>query len=84
MVVGVCLQMDHARPLIAVNKELCVQYVLGYTRAEFDATLRMICAGELDAEPIITHRVGLDDVAGAFDSLAQPDAYGKVVVTPWS
>ena len=27
VVVGVCLQTDHIRPLIAVNKELNVQFV---------------------------------------------------------
>ena len=35
VVVGVCLEMDHSRPLIAINKELSVQYVLGYTLDEF-------------------------------------------------
>ena len=83
VVVGVCLQMDHARPLIAVNKELNVQYVLGYDLAEFESTLHRIADGTLDASPLITHTVGLDGVAQAFAALAEPDAHGKVIVEPW-
>ena len=83
VVVGVCLQMDHARPLIAINKELNVQYVLGYTVQEFESTLLRIAAGTLDVEPLVTHKVGLASVADSFAALAQPDAYGKVVVEPW-
>ena len=84
VVVGVCLQMDHARPLIAVNKELNVQYVLGYDMAEFAATLAAIADGKLDVAPVITHTVALDGVAAAFDALAEPDAHGKVIVEPWA
>ena len=83
VVVGVCLQTDHSRPLIAVNKELNVQYVLGYTVPEFHETLHRIADGVLDVEPIVTHTVGLEGVAGAFDDLARPDAHGKVIVRPW-
>ena len=83
VVVGVCLQMDHARPLIAVNKELNVQYVLGYDAAEFEGTLHRIAEGTLDASPLITHTIGLDGVAQAFTALAEPDAHGKVIVEPW-
>lgn len=83
VVVGVCLEMDHARPLIAVNKELNVQYVLGYDMAEFEGTLKRIADGKLNVGPLITHSVGLDEVADAFDALAEPDAYGKVIVQPW-
>ena len=83
VVVGVCLQTDHSRPLIAVNKELNVQYVLGYTVREFHQTLHRIADGTLDVGPIITHRVALDGIAGAFEDLARPDAHGKVMVRPW-
>ena len=84
VVVGVCLQTDHARPLIAVNKELNVQYVLGYDMAEFASTLERIADGRLDVAALITHTVSLDGVASAFDALAEPDAHGKVIVEPWA
>ncbi len=83
VVVGVCLEMDQSRPLIAINKELSVQYVLGYSFEEFAETLQLIGDGSIDVEPLITATVGLEDVAGAFDDLADPERHAKVLVTPW-
>jgi 2-desacetyl-2-hydroxyethyl bacteriochlorophyllide A dehydrogenase len=83
VIVGVCLQTDHSRPLIAINKELNVQYVLGYTFDEFTHTLALIADGKLDVEPLVTHEVALSRVAETFDALARPTAYGKVLVNPW-
>jgi threonine dehydrogenase-like Zn-dependent dehydrogenase len=82
VVVGVCLQMDHSRPLIAINKELNVQYVLGYSLDEFVQSLRYISTGEFDVGPMVTNETGLDGVAEAFDMLADPDQHGKVLVKP--
>ncbi|MCZ6888937.1 MAG: zinc-binding dehydrogenase [Gammaproteobacteria bacterium] len=82
VVVGVCLQMDHARPLIAVNKELNVQYVLGYSVKEFKETLEHIADGSFSTEALITAKIGLDEVASAFDTLRSPDHHAKIVVQP--
>jgi len=84
VVVGVCLQMDHARPLIAINKELSVQYVLGYSLEEFAETLRLIADGVYNVAPLITGRVPLDGLAAAFDELADPERHAKILVEPWS
>ncbi len=82
VVVGVCLQMDHSRPLIAINKELNVQYVLGYSIDEFVKSLQYISTGEFDVSPFITNETGLDGVADAFTQLANPDQHGKFLVKP--
>ena len=82
VVVGVCLQMDHARPLIAINKELNVQYVLGYTPKEFATSLKLIADGSFDVAGLVTAQVGLDGVASAFDELRSPDIHAKILVTP--
>ena len=84
VVVGVCLLMDHSRPLIAVNKELNVQYVLGYSAEEFAETLALIADDKLPVEAMVTHEVGIDGVGAAFDALAAPNEHGKVLVTPWA
>jgi threonine dehydrogenase-like Zn-dependent dehydrogenase len=83
VVVGVCLEMDHSRPLIAINKELSVQYVLGYSLDEFGQTLRNIAEGSFDVAPLITGRVGLDAVAQSFDALRDPERHAKILVEPW-
>jgi threonine dehydrogenase-like Zn-dependent dehydrogenase len=82
VVVGVCLEHDTSRPLIAINKELTVQYVLGYTIEEFARTLRHISEGRFDVAPFITGRVGLDGVAQAFTDLADPERHAKILVEP--
>lgn len=83
VVVGVCLQTDHSRPLIAINKELNVQYVLGYTMDEFKQTLGFIADGTFDVSQLVTAEIALSDVADMFAELANPEAQGKVVVNPW-
>ena len=70
--------------MIAVNKELNVQYVLGYTVDEFAETLQLISDGTFSVAPLITHRIGLEGVANAFDELATPNDHGKVIVEPWT
>jgi threonine dehydrogenase-like Zn-dependent dehydrogenase len=83
VIVGVCLEMDHSRPLIAINKELSLQYVLGYTLDEFAESLRRIADHSFNVAPLITGRVGLDEVAGAFTALRDPEQHAKILVEPW-
>jgi threonine dehydrogenase-like Zn-dependent dehydrogenase len=83
VVVGVCLQTDQIRPMIAINKELALQFVLGYSMDEFDTSLRAIADGHFDVAPMVTREVDLENVEAAFRSLADPEADAKVVVNPW-
>jgi threonine dehydrogenase-like Zn-dependent dehydrogenase len=82
VVVGVCLETDHFRPAIGINKELNLQFVLGYTPEEFARTLRLLAEGDLDVEPLVTGRVGLEGVPAAFGALGRPDRHAKILVKP--
>lgn len=82
VVVGVCMGADRIRPSIAVNKEIDLRFVLGYTPAEFRESLHLLAEGKVDPAPIVTGAVGLDGVAAAFDALGDPEAHAKVVVEP--
>jgi threonine dehydrogenase-like Zn-dependent dehydrogenase len=82
LVVGVCMQPDTVRPMLAIGKELNLQFVLGYDPMEFAETLRRISEGELDVDPLITGSVGIDGIPGAFDDLGHPDAHAKILVEP--
>jgi threonine dehydrogenase-like Zn-dependent dehydrogenase len=82
VVVGVCMERDHFEPMMGINKELNLQFVLGYTPEEFAATLGHIARGEIRVEPLITGRVGLDGVARAFEDLASPERHAKILVEP--
>ena len=82
VVVGVCLQTDHIRPLIAINKELSLNFVLGYSVEEFAESLECIADGRFDISNLISHQIGLADVAGAFEALKDPEKHAKVLVCP--
>jgi len=83
VVVGVCMQQDHFQPSRAVVKELNLQFVLGYTPDEFARTLRHLAEGDIDVAPLVTARVGLDDIAGAFRELGSPERHAKILAEPW-
>jgi threonine dehydrogenase-like Zn-dependent dehydrogenase len=82
VVVGVCMETDQIRPLIGINKELNLQFVLGYQPEEFAETLHNIGEGNLDVSPLITGTVGLHGVADAFEALADPEVHAKILVDP--
>ncbi len=83
IVVGVCMHRDHIEPMFGINKELNIQFVLGYTGEEFAATLRHIAEGSLPVAPLITGKVGVEGVASAFNELATPEQHAKILVEPW-
>ena len=83
VVVGVCMEEDRFHPLVPISKELNLQFVLGYTQDEFAATLRALADGEFEPDAFLTGRVGVDGVAGAFETLGVPDRYVKILVEPW-
>jgi threonine dehydrogenase-like Zn-dependent dehydrogenase len=84
VVVGVCMQSDQFEPFVGIVKQLNLQFVLGYTGAEFAASLGHIAEGRIDVTPLITGHVGLSGVKGAFADLANPERHAKVMVEPWA
>jgi threonine dehydrogenase-like Zn-dependent dehydrogenase len=83
VVVGVCMERDSIEPMFGINKELNVQFVLGYTREEFAAMLRHIAEGAIPTEPLVTGKVGVEGVAQAFADLGSPERHAKILVEPW-
>ena len=84
VVVGVCVGADTFTPAMAINKEIDLRFVLGYTPLEFRDTLHMLAEGKVDPRPLITGTVGLDGVEGAFAALADPEAHAKILIDPRS
>jgi threonine dehydrogenase-like Zn-dependent dehydrogenase len=83
VVAGVCMEDDRIRPMIAINKELSLQFVLGYAPHEFAGTLNAIAEGRIDVAPLITDRIPLDAVPRAFERLRSPGDQAKILVEPW-
>jgi threonine dehydrogenase-like Zn-dependent dehydrogenase len=84
VVAGVCMEPDAIRPMMAVNKEIDLRFVMGYTPLEFSDTLRMLAEGKVRAAPIATGTVGLPGVEAAFDRLAAPGIHAKIIIEPAS
>jgi len=84
VVVGVCMGADHIRPSMAINKEIDLRFVLGYTPLEFRDTLHMLAEGKVNVAPLVTGTVGLPGVEAAFDTLGDPGAHAKILIDPKS
>jgi threonine dehydrogenase-like Zn-dependent dehydrogenase len=83
VIVGVCMERDHIEPLFGINKELNLQFVLGYTGEEFATTLHNLAEGKINGDPLVTGKVGVEGVAQAFEDLASPERHAKILVEPW-
>jgi threonine dehydrogenase-like Zn-dependent dehydrogenase len=82
LIVGACMQEDHMHPMLGIGKELSLQFVLGYSPAEFGSALTAIAEGKVDLSPLITGRVGIEDVPQAFKDLGDPEQHAKILVMP--
>ncbi len=84
VVVGVCVGVDQITPAMAINKEIDLRFVVGYTPLEFRDALHMLAEGKVDPRPLITATVGLDGVSTAFEALTSPDLHAKILIDPLS
>jgi threonine dehydrogenase-like Zn-dependent dehydrogenase len=84
VVAGVCVGPDQITPAMAINKEIDLRFVFGYTPLEFRDVLHMLAEGKVDPRPMITGKVGLDGVDAAFTALGNRDAHAKILIDPKS
>ncbi len=82
VVVGVCMGADRIRPSMAINKEIELRFVVGYTPLEFRDTLHMLAEGKVNVSPLVTGVVGLEGVESAFGALGDPEAHAKIIIDP--
>lgn len=81
IVVGVCMKEDRIYPMVGINKQLTLKFVLGYTPMEYAEALSALGNGSIDTSPMVTRTVTLDELPAAFEALADPHDC-KVVVLP--
>ena len=84
VVVGVCMQPDRFRPSMAINKEIDLRFVIGYTPPEFRESLHLLAEGNVVAAPIVTGVVGLPGVDNAFSALGDAERHAKILIDPSS
>jgi threonine dehydrogenase-like Zn-dependent dehydrogenase len=82
VVVGVTMAPDTIRPAIAINKEIDLRFVIAYTPREFRDALHLLAEGKVNADALITGRVGLKGVDAAFGLLGDAGKHAKILVAP--
>lgn len=80
VVVGACMEPDQIVPLVCLMKEVRVDFVLAYTHAEFQETIDALASGKINATPMITDVIAVDEVPAMFTALKQPGSRAKVIV----
>ncbi len=79
---GVCMEPDSFDHLSAYAREPSIMTARTYTKQQNRFILEMVAAGRIDPSPLISHRVSLQDLPGAFEALRHPTDECKVIVTP--
>jgi (R,R)-butanediol dehydrogenase / meso-butanediol dehydrogenase / diacetyl reductase len=80
VVIGVCMEADSIYPLTCVMKEVQINFALAYTRGEFQETIDALAKGTIDATPMITDVINVDQVPEMFTALKLPGTRAKVMV----
>ncbi len=82
VVVGICLQNDAIFPFWGMSKELDIRFSIYYGREDFIDTLDALGSRRLDAVPMVTETIGLDELPERFARLERDPDAGKVIVRP--
>jgi len=69
-------------PMLAITKEIAMQFVIYYTPEEFAEALHLIQSEAVDWRPLITGTVGLSGVTRAFKDLEDPERHAKILIDP--
>lgn len=80
VVIGACLEPDTIVPTKCMMKEISIEFVVGYTKAEFAETIEALASGNLNAKPMITDVIKLEEIPAMFDALRKPGNRAKVLV----
>lgn len=82
VVVGVLMMEDAIVPISAILKEIDIQFVLGYIDEEFEIVLDALAKKTVNATPMISDIVGLDQLPATFEALRRPKSQIKVLIRP--
>jgi threonine dehydrogenase-like Zn-dependent dehydrogenase len=82
VVVGICLQDDTIFPFWGISKEIDVRFSIYYGREDFTDTLDALDARRLDALPMVTEIINLEELPERFARLERDPDAGKVIVRP--
>jgi 2-desacetyl-2-hydroxyethyl bacteriochlorophyllide A dehydrogenase len=80
VVIGVCMEPDQLMLLHCFYKEVNINFALAYTNSDFEETIAALSGGRINADPLITDVIGLEQVPAAFEMLRKPTTQVKVMI----
>jgi (R,R)-butanediol dehydrogenase / meso-butanediol dehydrogenase / diacetyl reductase len=80
VVAGVVFAEDHLPPLVALGKEVTISYSQGYAERDFAAVIDALAGRKIDAAPLHTRTVSLDELPLAFEALRTDPVDCKVII----
>ncbi|MCU7890928.1 MAG: alcohol dehydrogenase catalytic domain-containing protein [Candidatus Thiodiazotropha sp. (ex Ustalcina ferruginea)] len=82
VIVGVCMQSDQFEPMECIVKRVSLIFAMGYSLQDYAIILRLLEQKRIIAEPLISHRISLDELPEMFERLRKPTDQVKVIVQP--
>ena len=82
VMVGTGMQPESFTVLSAALKRLRITFPFAYIPSDFHFVERMLSAGRVTVDGLVTDTVSLDDAPAMFEKLGKPNDHGKVLITP--
>jgi len=82
VLVGTGMQPENFTVVSAALKRLRMTFPLAYQPAEFAFAQRMLTAGRVKVDDLVTATVSLEDLPAMFERLGKPNDHCKVLITP--
>jgi threonine dehydrogenase-like Zn-dependent dehydrogenase len=76
------MEDDAITPIVAVTKQIRITFSSDGSLDALTTVMEAIASGEIDADAIVTARIGLDEVPDAFRALERPNDHVKILVEP--
>jgi threonine dehydrogenase-like Zn-dependent dehydrogenase len=74
------MEDDAITPIVAVTKQIRITFSSDGSLGALTTVMEAIASGEIDADAIVTARIGLDEVPDAFRALERPNDHVKILV----
>jgi (R,R)-butanediol dehydrogenase / meso-butanediol dehydrogenase / diacetyl reductase len=82
VLVGTGMQPENFTVAFAALKKLRMTFPLAYEPADFPFVQRMLAAGRISVDRLVTATVSLDEAPAMFARLGQPNDHCKMLITP--
>ena len=80
--VGAAMEPELISSVAAAQKRIRMTFSFGYELEDFQFVVRLISAGRLNTDELITRTVSLEQVPGVFNDLMRPNGHCKVMIEP--